>query len=80
MYEPIELIDDSPAELLRATQAVADALEDMIAEAPDQWYTFKRMWPATEAEAQALEAQALAAQALAADTVTATEVKETAGA
>ncbi len=23
----------------------------MIAEAPEQWYTFKPMWPASEAEA-----------------------------
>ncbi len=58
MHEPIEVADGSPAELARATQAVADALEDMIAEAPDQWYTFKPMWPGTEAETQALAARA----------------------
>ena len=58
MYEPIEVADTSPAELSRATQAIADALEHMIAEAPDQWYTFKPMWPETETEAEALARRA----------------------
>ena len=58
MYEPIEVGDSSAAELARATQAVAAALEDMIADAPDQWYTFKPMWPATEAETRMLAARA----------------------
>ncbi len=58
MYEPIEVADTSPAELARATQAVADALEDMIAVAPEQWYTFKPMWPATEAETHMLATRA----------------------
>ncbi len=31
MSDPIEVADGSPAELARATQAIADALEDMIA-------------------------------------------------
>jgi len=50
MFEPIEVADSSPGALAAATQSIADALEDMITEAPDQWYTFKPMWPATEAE------------------------------
>ena len=50
MFDPIEVGDSSPAALAAATQSIADALEDMITEAPDQWYTFKPMWPATEAE------------------------------
>lgn len=54
MYEPIEVADTSPAELARATQAIADALGDMIAQAPEQWYTFKPMWPAAEADGAAL--------------------------
>jgi len=54
MYEPIEVADTSAAELARATQAIADALQDMITEAPEQWYTFKPMWPATQAEADDL--------------------------
>ena len=57
-FQPIEVADTSPAELARATQAVADALEKMIAEAPDQWYTFKPMWPTSEAETAALAARA----------------------
>jgi hypothetical protein len=32
----------------------------MIAEAPEQWYTFKPMWPATGAESDALAARATA--------------------
>jgi phosphatidylinositol dimannoside acyltransferase len=56
--EPIEPADASPRELLRATQAVADALEAMVAEAPEQWYTFKPMWPSTDEEAAQLEARA----------------------
>ena len=31
----------------RATQAIADAIEDMVRPAPEQWYTFKPIWPAT---------------------------------
>jgi lauroyl/myristoyl acyltransferase len=53
--EPIEVADASPAELARATQSIAEALEQMIAAAPDQWYIFKPMWPETAAEAAALE-------------------------
>jgi phosphatidylinositol dimannoside acyltransferase len=51
LYETHEVVDDSPAEISRATQAIAEALEAMVAEAPEQWYTFKPMWPATAAEA-----------------------------
>jgi phosphatidylinositol dimannoside acyltransferase len=58
MYEPIEVVDDSAAGIARATQAIADALEAMIAEAPEQWYTFKPMWPATAAEAEELARRA----------------------
>jgi KDO2-lipid IV(A) lauroyltransferase len=58
MYDPIEVADTSPAELARATQAIADAIEDMIAEAPEQWYTFKRMWPSDDAEAAGLARRA----------------------
>ena len=52
MYEPIEVGGPSPAEIGRATQAIAGALEAMITQAPEQWYTFKPMWPATAAEAE----------------------------
>jgi KDO2-lipid IV(A) lauroyltransferase len=60
MYAPIEVADGSQAELMRATQAVADALQDMIATAPEQWYTFKPMWPADPAERTALAERAAA--------------------
>ncbi|MFV2065161.1 MAG: lysophospholipid acyltransferase family protein, partial [Chloroflexota bacterium] len=56
MYDPIEPAGGSPEELQRATQAIADALTSMIAEAPEQWYTFKPMWPSTAAEVARLEA------------------------
>jgi lauroyl/myristoyl acyltransferase len=63
MYEPIEVSDSSPAAIAGATQAIADALEDMIVEAPDQWYTFKPMWPAAAAEVAELERRAGHAEA-----------------
>jgi hypothetical protein len=40
------------------SKAIAAALEDMVAEAPEQWYTFKPMWPARASESAALEARA----------------------
>jgi phosphatidylinositol dimannoside acyltransferase len=57
-YDLIEVRDDSPAELLRATQAIADALEQMISFAPEQWYTFKPVWPQTADEKLALARRA----------------------
>ena len=48
----------SPADLQRATQAIADVLERAIAVAPEQWYSFKPMWPETPAEEAALERRA----------------------
>jgi KDO2-lipid IV(A) lauroyltransferase len=56
--EPIRVASTEPAEILRATQEVAGALERVIAAAPDQWYSFKPMWPETAAEAAELEARA----------------------
>ena len=50
--------ETSPAEIARATQGLADALEAMIGEAPEQWYTFKPMWPASAAEADELAQRA----------------------
>ncbi len=57
-YELIEVPDDSPASLLRATQQIADALEQMIAVAPNQWYTFKPVWPDTAKEKDQLARRA----------------------
>lgn len=56
--DPIRVASTEPPEILRATQAVADAVERVIAAAPDQWYSFKPMWPETAAEAAELEARA----------------------
>ncbi len=59
--EPIFVSSSEPAELQRATQAVADALEATIAAAPDQWYGFKPLWPETAAEQAALAERAATA-------------------
>jgi lauroyl/myristoyl acyltransferase len=60
-YAPvIEVASSAPADLQRATQAVADALQATVAAAPEQWYSFKPMWPATAEEAAELEARAVA--------------------
>jgi phosphatidylinositol dimannoside acyltransferase len=56
--EPIMVPSGSPADLQRASQTMATALERIIGAAPDQWYSFKPMWPATAAEADALAARA----------------------
>jgi KDO2-lipid IV(A) lauroyltransferase len=55
---PIRVASSAPADLQRATQAIADALQRTIAAAPDQWYSFKPMWPDTVDEEAALEARA----------------------
>jgi lauroyl/myristoyl acyltransferase len=55
---PIDLASGDPAELQRATQLMADALAATIAAAPDQWYSFKPIWPSTPAEAADLERRA----------------------
>ncbi len=59
--EPIEVRSSEPAELVRATQAMADALQATIAAAPEQWYSFKPIWPATREESRELERRAAAA-------------------
>jgi KDO2-lipid IV(A) lauroyltransferase len=60
-YSPVVTVpSSSPADLQRATQALADALEATVGAAPDQWYSFKPMWPSTPAEAAELEARAAA--------------------
>ena len=57
---PIAVASADPADLQRATQAMADAFAATVAEAPSQWYSFKPIWPATPAESAALEARGLA--------------------
>lgn len=71
--DPIEVGSSEPAELVRATQAMADALADSIAAAPEQWYSFKPLWPATLEEQAELEARAAAALAGTGPATTATE-------
>lgn len=61
MYDPIEVLDTSEGSIAAASQAIATALEDMIARAPEQWYTFKPMWPATAAESAHLARRGTAA-------------------
>jgi KDO2-lipid IV(A) lauroyltransferase len=65
--EPIEVASAEPAELQRVTQRIADALEASIGAAPEQWYSFKPIWPATPAEAADLERRAGLMQAGIAD-------------
>jgi len=48
----------SPADVQRATQRIADALEATIRAAPEQWYSFKPVWPDSPEEAAELEARA----------------------
>jgi KDO2-lipid IV(A) lauroyltransferase len=64
---PIDLASDDPAELWRATQLIADALATTIAAAPDQWYSFKPIWPNTVEEAADLERRAILMQSGIAD-------------
>ena len=52
-----------PAEIARATQALATALETCIREAPEQWCVFKPMWPDDPAAEAALAARAAPAPA-----------------
>ena len=64
---PIDLASPDPAELQRATQAIADALASTIAAAPEQWYSFKPIWPGTPEEAADLERRATLMQSGIAD-------------
>jgi phosphatidylinositol dimannoside acyltransferase len=59
--DPILVASDAPADLAIATQKIADALERHIGPAPEQWYNFKPIWPATAEEATRLEARHAAA-------------------
>jgi KDO2-lipid IV(A) lauroyltransferase len=64
---PIEVASNDPAELQRATQALADELAATIAAAPDQWYSFKPIWPGSPEETADLERRAAAMQSGLAD-------------
>ncbi len=54
----ITVASSSDGDIARATQEIATALEATIAAAPEQWYSFKPMWPPTDEEALELEARA----------------------
>jgi KDO2-lipid IV(A) lauroyltransferase len=56
--EPIRPASSKPVDIQRATQAVADALARSIGAAPEQWYSFKPMWPQTPAEQAELATRA----------------------
>jgi KDO2-lipid IV(A) lauroyltransferase len=58
--EPISVTSTDPAELARATQRIADALAASIAAAPEQWYSFKPIWPTTPEEEAELATRAAA--------------------
>jgi phosphatidylinositol dimannoside acyltransferase len=55
---PIRVATTAPADIQRATQAIADALEASVRAAPEQWYSFKPLWPADPGESVQLEARA----------------------
>jgi phosphatidylinositol dimannoside acyltransferase len=55
---PITVAPADPAALQQATQAMADALAETIRSAPEQWYSFKPIWPASREEAADLERRA----------------------
>jgi KDO2-lipid IV(A) lauroyltransferase len=57
---PLDVAPGDPAALQRATQAMADALAATIRSAPEQWYSFKPIWPSSPAEAGDLERRATA--------------------
>jgi phosphatidylinositol dimannoside acyltransferase len=61
--KPIVVASTDPAELQRATQAMADELTSIVGAAPEQWYNFKPMWPSSAEEAADLERRALVMQA-----------------
>lgn len=49
LQHPIRVPSLGTADLQRATQAMADGLQELLAAAPEQWYSFKPVWPATDA-------------------------------
>ncbi len=55
---PISVASSNPADLQRATQAIADAFADSVGAEPSQWYSFKPVWPADPDERRALAGRA----------------------
>jgi KDO2-lipid IV(A) lauroyltransferase len=58
--EAFAVPSSNPADIQRATQRIATALEAAIRAAPAQWYSFKPVWPIDPDEAAELEVRAAA--------------------
>jgi phosphatidylinositol dimannoside acyltransferase len=58
LFDQVEIASNEPAEIARATQAIGAALEASILAAPEQWYSFKPLWPESDEERRSLEARA----------------------
>jgi KDO2-lipid IV(A) lauroyltransferase len=58
--EPFGVPSSDPADIARATQRIATALEAAIRAAPSQWYSFKPVWPTDPDETAELEVRAAA--------------------
>lgn len=56
--EPLTVSSTEPRAVAEATQRIADWLERTIAAAPEQWYSFKPIWPDQPAEVSRLAATA----------------------
>lgn len=61
--EPWTVASGDPATVQANTQRIADWLEKTVAAAPDQWYSFKPIWPETAEEEAELAARAALMQA-----------------
>jgi KDO2-lipid IV(A) lauroyltransferase len=48
----IQAVSNEPAEIHRATQALADELGTVITADPGQWYMFRPIWPQTDEDRQ----------------------------
>ena len=46
-HEAFTVPSSAPADIQRATQQIADSLEATVGAAPEQWYSFKPIWPDT---------------------------------
>ena len=52
----IHCASTEPGEIHRATQAIADALTEVVTEDPGQWYMFRPVWPESDADRAAARA------------------------
>jgi KDO2-lipid IV(A) lauroyltransferase len=55
--EAFTVASTEPAEIAAATQRIADGLALAIRAAPEQWYSFKPLWPESAADQAAIEAR-----------------------